>query len=46
MVSGRVMLSEVGSVIVASGFPMDVELFLVYSVTDPVEMHVDGFGTL
>ena len=46
MVSGRVKFCEVVSIIVASGFPIDVELLLVYSVTDPVETHVNGFGTL
>ena len=46
MVSGRVMFSEVVSIIVASGFPIDVELFLVYLVTDPIETHVNGFGKL
>ena len=44
MVFGRKMLGVVVSEVLYAGFPVDVELVLVYTVTDPVESHIDGFG--
>ena len=44
MVGGGKVFSEVISFICGTGFPIYVELFLVFSVPDPIEMHVHCFG--
>ena len=46
MVGGREVLGEVIGMVAASAFPVDAELPLPYSVSDPVEAHVHGFGAL
>ena len=43
---GRVMLGEIVSEIVSPSFPMNDELALCDSVPDPIEAHVNCFGTL
>ena len=40
------MFSNIVSQVFLSWFPVDVELFLVDAVTDPVEAHVNGFRPL
>ena len=45
VVGGAVVFGEVIGSIIFSSAPMNDKLFLVYSVTDPIEMHVDGFGS-
>ena len=40
------VLGEVVSQVVGSFLPEDLELVLGYSISDPVESHVDGFGAL
>ena len=44
MVNRMVLCVEVTEVCCSRG-PEDMELFLVYSVLDPVESHVDGLGS-
>ena len=46
MVGSGVVFCEVVSIVFSSGFPVDMELFLVHAVTDPVEAHVNGFRPL
>jgi hypothetical protein len=46
MTGGRVMFSEIVSIVVSARFPMDEELALAYhTVTNPIEAHVDGLGS-
>ena len=45
VMSGRVMFSEVVSQIVSAAAPVDKELVFGDAVFDPVEAHVNGFGT-
>jgi hypothetical protein len=44
VVRGREMLGVVVSIVGTARFPMDTELALSDTVTDPIEAHVDGFG--
>ena len=44
MVLRGVMLGEVVSSIVSTGFPLDVKLRLSLAILEPVETHVHGFG--
>ena len=39
------MFGEIVSLVEASFFPIDVELALAYTVTDPVEAHVNCLGS-
>ena len=41
---GRVTLGEIVGIVVLAAFPVDPELALSYSVADPIEPHVHGFG--
>ena len=45
MVAGREVLCKVIGEIIATCFPMDCELDLFDSVSNPVEVHVNGFGS-
>ena len=38
------MFSEIISLVCGAGFPIYVELFLIFSVPDPIETHVHCFG--
>ena len=40
------MLGVVVGMVACSAFPVDAELALAHSVSDPVEAHVHGFGAL
>ena len=40
------MFGEVVREVFRSAFPQDGELFLIHSVSDPVETHIDRFGSL
>ena len=42
----RMMLCEVVGQVCGTWCPVDVELFLVHTVLDPEEAHVDGAGAL
>ena len=44
MVVGGGVFSEVISFICGTGFKIYVELFLIFSVPDPIETHVHFFG--
>ena len=44
MVTGRKVLREVIRKVVTARFPMDYELALLDSVSNPVKAHVNGFG--
>ena len=39
----RVMLGEVVTVVIASGFTINEKLALPGAVLDPIEAHIDGF---
>ena len=41
----KVLLGEVVTEVSASGFPINEKLALPGAVLDPVEAHVDGFGS-
>ena len=45
MVSWGMVLGEVVTMVAFPLEPVDVELFLGYSVLDPEESHVHGFGS-
>ena len=45
VVGGAVMFGEVIGSIIFSSAPVNNKLVLFYSVTDPIETHVDGFGS-
>lgn len=44
-VSGREVLAKMVRKIFGAGSPVDDEVSLLDTVPDPVETHVDGFGT-
>ena len=44
MVGGGKVFSEITSLVCGAGFPIYVELFLIFSVPDPIETHVHCFG--
>ena len=45
VVGGGMVLGEVVSIIELSSFPVDCKLILFDHVLDPVESHVNGFGS-
>ena len=45
MMGGGVVFGEIVCPIAVAGSPKNVKMTLSYSVTDPIEAHVDGFGS-
>ena len=43
VVGWRMVFGEVIAIVVLSAFPIDFESFLANAVTDPIELHVNGF---
>ena len=41
----RVVLGEIVTKVSAAGFPINEELTLPGGVLDPIEAHIDGFGS-
>ena len=41
----RVVLGEIVTKVSAAGFPMNEKLTLPGAVLDPIEAHIDGFGS-
>lgn len=46
MMFGRMVLGVAICNVSASRGPQDAELFLIYSIADPVESHINSFGAL
>jgi hypothetical protein len=46
MMGRRMVFGEVVGLVQDAFAPIDVELLLAHAVADPVEAHVDGFGSL